>query len=144
MVHEEIDQQICIRRVALGSGRPEPLTIAGQRGRVHWKQHEVRVLGEHKQQRSTRLLDGYSNRLTTESMHQFSRPGFERFRRVGEIAMLDTAMGGEFERPAMRLICPIDSHECSKLDFIFLLRVYHWNAPLICETQAGSASAKIV
>ena len=73
-----------------------------------------------------------------------SRPGFERFRRVGEIAMLDTAMRGEFERPGMRLICPIDSHECSKLDFIFLPRVYHWNAPLICETQAGSASAKIV
>src|SRR5205085_9581986 len=72
-----------------------------------------------------RLPDGYSNRLTTESMRQFSRPGFERFRRVGEIAMLDTAMSGEFERPGMRLICPIDSHECSKLDFIFLLRVYH-------------------
>jgi hypothetical protein len=51
------------------------------------------VFTSHKQQRPTRLLDGYSNRLTTESMRQFSRPSFERFRRVGEIAMLDTVVG---------------------------------------------------
>src|SRR5258708_22024745 len=38
---------------------------------------------------------------------------------------LDVQMPGDLQRPGMLLICPVDSHKCGKLDFLFPVRVYH-------------------
>src|ERR1700746_2774136 len=117
MLQQQIQQQVGISGIILGSRRIQSLPHTGGHLRRYREQMERLILAEHEDQSSSRLLHRHCDWALTNSLIQVGSPGLYSFRAMFQLSAFPLLRASHLQTPNVFLICPVDTDECGELWF---------------------------
>src|SRR5215469_3389672 len=121
MALQQIQQQIGIARIILGSRGVKCFPQVGGHGRRHRENMQLRVLAEQEHQGSARLFHRYRDRPTSKALTDLRDPSLNGLRHMVHFAALTRTGVGLLQTPDVLFVRPINGQERGILDFGLVL-----------------------
>src|SRR5262245_15989771 len=115
MLEEDLQEQVGIAQIIFGAAGIESLPKACRAFGVNRKKHEVFVLAQSNQERTTTLFQGDGDLLVGKAGAQVIDPLGQRFWSLFKSAALDEGALGGRQAQGVFLVCPVQANEGAKL-----------------------------
>lgn len=137
MLPEEIDKQVSVRGVVLGSAGGEGFAVACELFGINWEEDEEFIPHERMDHTPTRLFDADRAGFAVKACAEFGDPGLESVRVVFEGGDRGFCRAIGEDRDGVLVVAPIDADVRGEFDlvrFLHEVRIGHVSESFAAET----------